>query len=82
VLTVAAAEGREQRLLDAFEHCVVGSVGPTCSEALVAHNVRVDIEPQHPKMGMLVYEAAHRAPTLLCNRRSTAALRLGAGHKD
>jgi uroporphyrinogen-III synthase len=73
VLTVAAAEGCEQRLLDAFEHCVVGSVGPTCSEALAAHNVRVDIEPRHPKMGMLVYDAAHRAHTLLRNKRSTAA---------
>ena len=68
VLTVAAAEGCEQRLLDAFERCVVCSVGPTCSEALAAHNIRVDIEPQHPKMGMLVYEAACRAPTLLRNR--------------
>ena len=74
VLTVAAAEGCELRLLDAFEHCVVCSVGPTCSEALAAHNVRVDIEPQHPKMGMLVYEAAQRAPTLLRDRRSTAAV--------
>jgi uroporphyrinogen-III synthase len=74
VLTVAAAEGCEQRLRDAFDHCVVCSVGPTCSEALAAHNVRVDIEPQHPKMGMLVYEAAQRAPTLLRDRRSAAAV--------
>ena len=29
VLTVAAAEGCEQRLRDAFKHCIVGSVGPT-----------------------------------------------------
>jgi len=65
VLQIAAEEGRQEQLLQAFEQCVVGSVGPTCSEALTAHHIRVDIEPQHPKMGMLVYEAAQRASELL-----------------
>jgi len=65
VLHIATEEGLRQKLLQAFERCVVGSVGPTCSEALVAHHIRVDIEPEHPKMGMLVYEAAQRASQLL-----------------
>jgi uroporphyrinogen-III synthase len=65
VLQVAAEEGLQQQLLRSFKGCVVGSVGPTCSEALAAHRVRVDIEPEHPKMGMLVYEAAQLAAQLL-----------------
>lgn len=37
---------------------VVASVGPICSEALVAHGVGVRFEPTHPKMGPLVGELA------------------------
>jgi len=69
VLQIATEENLRQRLLQAFERCVVGSVGPTCSEALTAHHIRVDIEPEHPKMGMLVYEAAQRSSELLVGRR-------------
>jgi uroporphyrinogen-III synthase len=65
VLQVAAADGMEHNLRDALQRCVVCSVGPTCSEALAARNVRVDVEPEHPKMGALVYEAAQRAAVLL-----------------
>lgn len=65
VLRIAAQESLQQQLLQAFERCVVGSVGPTCSEALAAHHIRVDIEPEHPKMGMLVYEVAQRVSKLL-----------------
>jgi len=71
VLTLAAADGCEQRLRDAFARSVVCSVGPTCSEALSLHNIRVDIEPQHPKMGTLVHEAAQRAPNILRNRQNS-----------
>jgi len=69
VFQVAADENLGQQLLRAFEGCVVGSVGPTCSEALAAHHVRVDIEPEHPKMGLLVHEAAQRASGLLGGNR-------------
>jgi len=72
VLQIAAEEGFQQNLLQAFERCVVGSVGPTCSETLAAHHIRVDIEPEHPKMGMLVYAAALRVSELL---RSNGRLR-------
>jgi len=65
VVQIAAEEGLQALLLQAFERCVVGSVGPTCSEALAAHHIRVDIEPQQPKMGMLVYKAAQEASEAL-----------------
>jgi uroporphyrinogen decarboxylase len=55
VLQVAGREGIEPGLREAMaERMVVGSVGPTTSEALREHGLPVDIEPEHPKMGHLV----------------------------
>jgi uroporphyrinogen-III synthase len=65
VLRTAVAEGLEHDLREALQSCVICSVGPTCSAALATHNIRVDVEPEHPKMGILVYEAAQRAAVLL-----------------
>lgn len=55
VLQVARTEGLEARLRAAMRcRVVVGSVGPTTSEALRDHELPVDVEPEHPKMGHLV----------------------------
>jgi uroporphyrinogen-III synthase len=40
------------RALD--ERVVVAAVGPTCAAILRAHDVRVEVMPEHPKMGPLV----------------------------
>ena len=55
----------KERLLEALPNCVVCSIGPRCTELLRAHGITVDLEPDHPKMGALVHEAARRAPDLL-----------------
>jgi uroporphyrinogen-III synthase len=61
LLQIAAEEGRESDLRTALARSiVVGSVGPTTSETLRAHQLPVDIEPEHPKMGHLVATAAAR----------------------
>ncbi len=65
LVQVASQDGLKEKLLEAFQKCVVCSVGPTCSEALLANGISVDLEPQHPKMGELVHDAAKRAPELL-----------------
>ncbi len=55
LLKIAAAEGREADLRTAFDTCtIVASIGPTTSETLRAHNLPVDIEPVHPKLGHLI----------------------------
>ncbi len=64
-MRVASEHGFKQRLLETLRDCVVGSVGPTCSAALLASGISVDLEPPHPKMGMLVHEAAAKACHLL-----------------
>jgi uroporphyrinogen-III synthase len=59
LLLVAAEEGQEPALRSALGgSIVVGSIGPTTSETLHAHQLHVDIEPEHPKMGHLVIAAA------------------------
>lgn len=70
------AVARELGVEDAVRHAlktsvIVASIGPITSEALSAHGIHVDVEPQHPKMGHLVLALA---------REGTEALRKKRGH--
>ncbi len=69
VLQVAGETGLEEPLLKAFKSIVVCSVGPTCTEALLANGISVDVEPQQARMGALVHEAALRAAKMLEQKR-------------
>ncbi|MBI2679908.1 MAG: uroporphyrinogen-III synthase [Candidatus Solibacter usitatus] len=60
VLQIAAEAGLENRVRAALAKVFVASIGPTTSEALKESGIRVDFEPSHPKMGVLVQEAAAR----------------------
>jgi uroporphyrinogen-III synthase len=52
---VAERLGMEVDLVRALNgRVVVAAVGPTCSAILQAHGVRVQIVPEHPKMGPLI----------------------------
>jgi uroporphyrinogen decarboxylase len=73
VLHVAAEDGAEADLRRALPRLVVGSIGPTCSEALRGFGLPVDLEPSHPKMGTLLFELASAARGLLDAKRGGAA---------
>jgi uroporphyrinogen-III synthase len=60
----AREQGLEQAVLEGLRKCMVGSIGPTTTEALEEFGVHPAFEPSHPKMGILVLEAAARAPEL------------------
>lgn len=66
---LAAEEGSEQPLREAFKRIVVASIGPVCSEALEHFGLSVDMEPDHPKMGHLLAALAQRGPALLNTKR-------------
>jgi len=66
---IAAEEGVEQQVKEALDSAFVGSIGPTTTEALEAFGLRVDFEPSHPKMGLLVNESAQRAGEALASKR-------------
>jgi len=70
VLQIATEQAAGDKLLDALRRAVVCSIGPTCSEALVAQGIQIDVEAMPPKMGALVLEAARRAPELLRRKDS------------
>jgi uroporphyrinogen decarboxylase len=58
LLRVAAELHLEPQLRASLARMVVGSIGPTCTEALGYHGLPATLEPSHPRMGLLVREAA------------------------
>lgn len=69
LLRIASGMQAEEPLRHAFRRIVVGSIGPITSEALRQNGLPVDFEPEHPKMGFLVAEAAQRGRDLLEQKR-------------
>lgn len=65
LLQVAQNLGVETELRAALETVVIASIGPTCTEALAHHGLKADMEPSHPRMGLLVREASERVTELL-----------------
>jgi uroporphyrinogen-III synthase len=61
LLKIAAREGIETQVLEALGSAFIGSIGPTTTETLEDYGLKPDFEPSHPKMGLLVNEAAARA---------------------
>jgi uroporphyrinogen-III synthase len=65
---IAAEEKLEEPVRAALRRTVIGSIGPTTSEELAAYGVPHDMEPSHPKMGLLVNETAQRAREILAKK--------------
>ena len=72
MLDTAAHLGRLDDLLAASRRVVYASIGPVCSEAMLAHGLPVDLEPEHPKMGHLVGVIAQRGRAAALAKRGTA----------
>ncbi len=53
-LEIAAQGGRREALLAALGRTRLGSIGPTCTERLVAYGLRPAVQPEHAHMGHLV----------------------------
>jgi len=66
---VAAAMGAEDGLRKGMRRAVLLSIGPTTTEELERHGMKPDFEPSHPKMGILISEAAGRGAELLAAKR-------------
>jgi uroporphyrinogen-III synthase len=70
VLEFASEHGTHDAVLSALRKTFVASIGPTCSEALRSAGIEPALEPSHPKMGLLVREAAQAFA--LMNERTTS----------
>lgn len=70
VMQVLTKDDRAEPFKQALTRMLVASVGPTASERLRRHGWPVDLEPSHPKMGVLVKETAEQASAILQKKRS------------
>lgn len=59
------------RFRTALQCMVVASIGQVASERLRQYRLPVDLEPSHPKMGLLVKEASRAAHALLVKKRAS-----------
>ncbi len=62
---IAAEEQLEEPVRAALGKAMIASIGPTTSEELAAYGISSDLEPTHPKMGLLVNEAAQKVHEIL-----------------
>lgn len=58
VMKLARQEGLEDPLRKGFQQIVVASIGPVCSKGLQSHGIKVDFEPERPKLGIFIKELA------------------------
>ena len=64
VMQVLEKDGKVERFRASLKKMVVASIGPTASERLRHHEWPIDLEPSHPKMGILVKEIAQQVHAL------------------
>ena len=72
VMQVLEKVGKVEPFRAALKKMVVASIGPTASERLRHHDWPIDLEPSHPKMGVLVKETSEQVHTLLRSKLSKA----------
>ena len=68
---IADRLGLRQEWTAAANRCVIGSIGPTCSQRLRSFGLWPDLEPSHPKMAHLVRETLERAADLLHTKQQS-----------
>jgi uroporphyrinogen-III synthase len=71
VMQMLEKDGKIEPFRAALRKMVVASIGPTASERLRHHEWPIDLEPSHPKMGILVKETSEQTHTLLIAKRKT-----------
>jgi len=59
-LQFAAERGQNKEAAEFLRNLFIGSIGPDTTEALRARGLNPTMEPSHPKMGILVREAAEK----------------------
>ena len=62
---IAEQIGKKDALKAGLENVVKASIGPTTSQVLRSYGLSIDLEASHPKMGLLVKEAAEQSKALL-----------------
>lgn len=77
---VAEEMGAAEALREGLRGALLLSIGPSTTEELERHGMQPDFEPSHPKMGILMSEAAAHAAEMLAAKRSKRAPRADPAH--
>jgi uroporphyrinogen-III synthase len=68
LFSIAASMHIEAAVRTGLARAVIASIGPTTSDEVRRRGLSVDVEASHPKMGVLVTEAAAQAADILARR--------------
>lgn len=60
----------EKAVREALSRTMIASIGPTTSEMLEEFGLKADMAPSHPKMGLLIREAAEQAASILERKKA------------
>ncbi len=69
LVKVVEEHSNANQLQHVLRHMMIASIGQLASERLRHHGFPVDLEPSHPKMGILVKEASQQAHPILATKR-------------
>ena len=69
LMQIAREMDLEQPVLEGLGKSVIASIGPTTTEMLADYGLSPDLEPSHPKLGILVKETAERTGEILCRKK-------------
>lgn len=76
---MAERMGYTEALYEGFRSTVIGSIGPSTTEGLLAYELTPDYEPTQSKMGFLIKELSEKSRELVEQKRSAAALHVSSG---
>ncbi|HYI94763.1 MAG TPA: uroporphyrinogen-III synthase [Bryobacteraceae bacterium] len=65
LMQIARDMGLEEAVARGVRKSVIASIGPTTTETLIEYGFQPDLEPSHPKLGILVKETAEKASDIL-----------------
>jgi len=68
IMQLVERDGKTEPFKEAWKKVVVASIGPTASERIKHYDLPVDLEPSHPKMGILVKEASQQVRNLISRK--------------
>lgn len=71
VMQLLERDGQVDAFRKACRRLVLASIGPTASERLREHDLPVDLQPSHPRMGVLVKETSEQVQGMLQAKRRT-----------
>ena len=70
LMLIAREMDLEEAVAQGVRKSVIASIGPTTTETLVDYGFTPDLEPSHPKLGILIKEAAEQAESILWNKKT------------